>query len=196
MNIAHHALRRPAACLLLAGAALTAVPQAASADPPAHAPAHGWRKKHDPYYEGYGGKRWDKDYGVVEGRCYREAAGAAIGGAVGGAIGSQVGGGDGRKIAIVVGAVLGAVIGAKIGRDLDNADRACIGHALELAGDRRTVVWTSGDLGYRLTPTGGFERKGQPCRNYALQLTGRDGRTQSVNGAACRSGDGTWQVVS
>ena len=30
----------------------------ALADPPKHAPAHGWRKKHDPYYVGFSGYRW------------------------------------------------------------------------------------------------------------------------------------------
>ena len=39
------------------------------ADPPSHAPAHGWRKKHDPYYEGYTGRKWADDYGVKSGRC-------------------------------------------------------------------------------------------------------------------------------
>lgn len=39
------------------------------ADPPAHAPAHGWRKKHDPYYQGYSGYQWQRDYGVIRGEC-------------------------------------------------------------------------------------------------------------------------------
>jgi len=43
----------------------------AMADPPDHAPAHGWRKKHgrgdddDQGYEGYEGKHWDRDYAVL-----------------------------------------------------------------------------------------------------------------------------------
>ena len=36
----------------------------ASATPPAHAPAHGWRAKHDPYYVGYTGNHWERDYGI------------------------------------------------------------------------------------------------------------------------------------
>ena len=44
--------------LLACGVALTAaVPQGAYADPPPWAPAHGWRKKHDPNYVGYTGKK-------------------------------------------------------------------------------------------------------------------------------------------
>lgn len=184
------------ACLLVAAAAMLALPQAAFADPPAHAPAHGWRKKHDPDYKGYTGKKWDQDYGVIQGRCYREAAGAAIGGVVGGVIGAQVGGGDGRRIAIVVGSVLGAVVGAKIGRDLDNADRACIGHALELGGEKRGVAWSAGEVAYLLTPQTGFQRGAEACRNYILTVTTGGKNTQNIKGAACRGGDGTWQVIS
>lgn len=198
MTVRRHSLHRPSGLLAIAIAiaAVVAAPPFALADPPPWAPAHGWRKKHDPYYEGYAGKKWEKDYGVVEGRCYREAAGAAIGGVVGGAIGSQVGGGDGRKIAVVLGAVLGAAVGAKIGRDLDNADRACIGHALELSGDKRSVAWRAGEVQYLLTPVSGFERGGRPCRNYILAVTGVGEKKDSIKGAACRAGDGSWQVVS
>lgn len=184
------------ACLLLTAAAMLWLPAAAFSDPPAHAPAHGWRKKHDPDYQGYTGKKWGQDYGVIQGRCYREAAGAAIGGAVGGVIGAQVGSGDGRKIAIVLGSVLGAVVGAQIGRDLDNADRACIGHALELGGEKRGVAWTADEVAYLLTPQTGFKRGTQACRNYILQVKSGGKNTQNIKGAACRSGDGTWQVIS
>ena len=182
-------------CIAAAVALACVVPQSAFADPPSHAPAHGWRKKHDPDYQGYTGKKWEKDYGIVQGRCYREAAGAAIGGAVGGVIGAQVGDGAGRKIAIIVGSVLGAVVGAKIGRDMDNADRACIGHALELAGDKRSVAWNSGNVEYLLTPTGGYKRGAESCRNYTLAISTAGKGADKVSGAACRSGDGTWQVV-
>lgn len=185
------------AVMACAGALATAIPLLAYADPPPWAPAHGWRKKHDPQYIGYTGKKWDTDYGVVQGNCNRQAAGAAIGGVVGGVIGSQVGDGDGRKIAILVGTVLGAVIGAKIGRDADNADRACIGQALELTGDNRSVRWTAPDNGmqYFLTPVSGFEQGGQKCRNYTLRVT-QGNKKEKLKGAACRAGDGTWRVVS
>jgi len=57
------------AAVIVAGLAL---PAAVMADPPAHAPAHGWRKKHDPYYVGYTGRQWADDYGVRSGRCDRD----------------------------------------------------------------------------------------------------------------------------
>ena len=76
----------------------------------------------------------NKDYGVLSARRHRTAIGAVIGGAVGGEVGSMVGKGDGRTSAIIIGSVLGSVIGAKIGNDIDDADRACFGHAKEWYG--------------------------------------------------------------
>ena len=184
--------------LTLATLALAlAAPSMSSADPPPHAPAHGWRKKHDPNYIGYTGKKWDRDYGVVDGRCNREAVGAVLGGVVGGAIGSQVGKGEGRAVAIVVGSVLGAVIGAKIGRELEEADRGCIGHALELAADGRPVTWVDPQTGlsYAVTPKRGFKQNGRSCREFTTAVTSK-GRRETVTDRACRSGDGTWQIVS
>src|SRR5207249_5438905 len=106
---------------------------------PPWAPAHGWRKKNDPNYVGYTGKKWDKDYGIIEGRCNSAAVGAVLGGAVGGAVGARAASKEDRPVAIVVGTVLGAVIGAKIGQKSDEGDRGCWGHALELAGEKKTV---------------------------------------------------------
>src|SRR5678815_5573926 len=108
---------------VIAMVALTIVPVPAPADPPPWAKAHGWRKKNDPNYVGYTGKKWPQDYGVVEGHCDTDKVGAVVG--------SKVGSPENRPVAIVVGTVLGAVIGAKVGRALDEADRACMGHALE-----------------------------------------------------------------
>jgi len=187
-------MRRIATCALLAGCVAVAVP--AFADPPAHAPAHGWRKKNDPYYVGYQGRQWPSDYGVINGRCNREAVGAVVGATVGGAIGSTVGSGDGRTVAIIVGTILGAVIGAEIGEDLDKADRACIGHALELGSDGTAVRWSDASrrMEWAVTPTATLKRDGRDCRQFNLVET-RDGRKRATDGMACRTGDGEWQFV-
>src|SRR3990170_7784771 len=142
-------------------------------DPPPWAPAHGWRAKHDPLSLGYTGKKWNRDYGVIDGRCNRQAVGAVLGGAAGGVIGSQVGRGDGRQVATVVGAVLGAMIGAGIGREMDEKDRACVGHTLELAGVERVVAWTNADNGvaYRVIPLGGFTDQGRSCREFVTRVS-------------------------
>jgi hypothetical protein len=78
----------------------------AFADPPSQAPAHGWRKKHDPYYVGYTGHQWSNDYGIIDGHCNREALGAVLGGA-GRRDRIASGDGDGRVVAIVLGTVWG-----------------------------------------------------------------------------------------
>lgn len=172
------------------------VPTQSYADPPPWAPAHGWRKKHDPEYVGYTGKKWPKDYGIVSGRCNRAAIGAVVGGAVGGAVGSTVGKGDGRTAAIIIGTVLGAAIGAKIGNDIDEADRACFGHALELAGDNKRVIWDNEETGvhYQLTPLAGFKEDGKNCREFLTKATFKDKKTEQ-RGKACREADGEWRVI-
>lgn len=184
------------AAVFMTAALTMMLPVNVYSDPPPWAPAHGWRKKNDPYYTGYSGKQWDRDYGVVEGNCNREAVGTVLGAAVGGAVGSQIGKGSGRQVAIVVGTIAGAIIGAQIGRDLDNADRGCMGQALELAGDNRSVRWSNPDDGttYLLTPVRGFESAGRPCREFNLKTSYR-GRTESGRGRACLRGDGTWEIV-
>jgi len=169
-------------------------PTSALADPPPWAPAHGWRRKHDPYYAGYQGRKWPNDYGVISGTCSRAQVGAVLGGAVGGAVGSTIGKGDARTVAIVVGTVLGTVVGYEVGREMDERDRGCFGHSLELAETGHTVRWTNPDLGvaYALTPTRSFEVSGHPCRAFTFQTT-YGGKDRSRNGSACRSGDGTWR---
>jgi surface antigen len=185
---------KPALLTIIAALLLPAAP-AAYADPPPWAPAHGWRKKHDPYYQGYSGTQWDRDYGIIAGKCNREAIGTVLGSAVGGAIGSSVGKDSNRGVAIILGAVLGAVIGNKIGKAMDDADRACIGHALELAADSRTVGWTGAEgISYQVTPVSSFQRNGMKCREYRLRANGRnvdeDRREQ-----ACLVEEGRWEVV-
>lgn len=176
--------------------ALAAPVPVAFGEPPPWAPAHGWRKKHDPFYLGYTGKKWNRDYGVLDGRCNRQAVGAVIGAVAGGAIGSQVGQGEGRQVATIIGTILGAVAGASIGRDMDAKDRACLGHTLELAGVERGVAWTNNDKGmaYRVMPLGGFTDGGRHCREFVTRVSA-NGRNDTVRHKACSAGDGVWQIV-
>jgi surface antigen len=174
-------------------AAIVCLP--ALADPPDHAKAHGWRKKHDPAYVGYTGRQWERDYGIVEGRCNRDDIGTVIGAVVGGAIGSRVGDDSHRAVAIVVGSVLGAIVGREIGRDLDDRDRACVGHSLELVKLGQKVRWTNDQtrVSYLLTPLAAAKGDPTECRRYTLQASA-DGRSRTSEGRACRTGDGTWAV--
>jgi len=167
----------------------------ALADPPPYAPAHGWRAKHDPYYVGYTGRHWNDDYGIRQGRCDRDRVGTVLGAVVGGAVGSRVGE-DNRLIAILAGAAIGAIIGHEIGENMDDNDRACIGHSLELLGDGRQVRWDGARAGiyYTLTPSGRFDRDDHACRRFTLvQYMGRHKITK--RGSACRYGEGDWRMV-
>ncbi len=164
--------------------------------PPDHAPAHGWRKKNDPHYVGYNGRQWQSDYGVVVGHCDRAAVGTVLGGVVGGVIGSQVGDGSDRTVAIILGTVVGAVIGREVGKDMDEADRACAGHALELAKDGQRVRWVNDRSGvtFVLTPVAG-KQSAVNCRAFQMQTTAQ-GKSQTRNSQACRTGDGAWQLTA
>jgi surface antigen len=183
--------------LLCVALSLSLAPVPSPAEPPPHAKAHGWRKKNDPTYVGYTGKKWQRDYGVAEGRCNTAAVGAVVGGVIGGAVGARVSSDQDRPVAVILGAALGAVVGRAIGKELDAADRGCMGHALELAGERKTVAWTNAASGvsYRLTPTGSFKDGNAPCRRFTTVLTA-GGRKDTVKGAACRQGNGEWLFKS
>ena len=182
--------------LVIAGLSLPVL-----ADPPDHAPAHGWRKKHDRWddddrgYEGYEGKRWDSDYAVLSGRCDRHAVATVLGGVVGGAVGARVAEPENRTIATIVGAAVGALLGNRIARELDDADRGCFGHALELGRPGRVVVWTNDTAGvrYELLPGANRERHGAVCREFTM--TTFHGRERvSRAGVACRTRVGSWEI--
>jgi len=179
------------AVLALLALSLVAIPS--PAQPPDHAKAHGWRKKNDPNYVGYTGKKWEKDYGVAAGRCNSAQVGAVLGGVTGAVIGSRVSDRQDRPVAIILGTTIGAVIGAKIGQTIDESDRGCMGHALELAGEKKTVVWTNKTTGvtYRLTPTRNFKQGKEACREFTTAVSSGK-KKDSVKGVACRGGGGEW----
>lgn len=175
---------------------LAAWSAAAFADPPRHAPAHGWRQKHDPYYIGYTGGHWDHDYGILAGRCNREAVATVLGGVIGGVIGSKIGDRDNRPVAIIIGAAAGALVGNKIGRELDEADRSCFGHALEVGKSGQKVTWANEETGvqYEMIPGATNDEYGDMCREYTLRAVSGD-RKSIRRGTACETERGVWSVV-
>jgi surface antigen len=180
----------------LALSAALVVPCLALATPPPWAPAHGWRKKHDPYYAGYSGRQYEHDYDVSRGGCNRDEIGAVLGGIAGGVIGSKVGEGENRPVAIVLGTVVGAVIGAEIGRRMDDSDRSCMGHALELASANQTVSWSNPQerVSYQLTPLGANERRDDGCRTFKLVAHGAFGLSEGRT-TACADDQGVWRLA-
>src|SRR5687768_770151 len=94
---------------LLFGMLAMAVMEIARAEPPSHAPAHGWRKKNDPAYVGYTGTKWERDYQIASGSCNREEIGAVVGGVIGGVIGAQTSSAENRTVAVIIGTAAGAL---------------------------------------------------------------------------------------
>lgn len=172
--------------LLMLAALLGAGP--VLADPPRHAPAHGYYKDkpaHSRHYQGKSGAVYVRDYGIPSGRCNRDEIGAVLGGVSGAVIGGQVAGREDRVVGMVVGGVLGAVVGHAIGDQMDARDRACMGHALELGRRGVPVEWRHDDHRYRFTPR---DDAGNGCRYATLVVDGR--RPRDV--LACPAGRGEW----
>jgi hypothetical protein len=159
----------------------------ALADPPSHAPAHGYYKKpaKAKHYKGKSGAVYASDYGISAGRCNRDEIGAVIGGVTGAVIGSQVAKPENQVVGMVIGGALGAVLGHAIGDSIDNQDRACMGHALELGKPGEPVVWRDDGHHYRFTPRGDGPNG---CRYAAIAVDGRKPRDV----LACPSGQGNW----
>lgn len=176
--------------LVFAGALVSA---GAWADPPSHAPAHGYAKKNDhkkpkhaKHYAGKSGGVYGHDYGISSGSCNRNEIGAVIGGVTGAVIGGQIADRDHRVVGMVVGSVLGAVVGHAIGDSMDDRDRACMGHALELGRAGVPVEWHGSSHRYHFTPRGDAA---DGCRHASLSVDGGQAR----NVLACPSGRGEWR---
>jgi surface antigen len=191
----HYSNRLPRAlCAVFIAALMLATTAIDSyAKPPNWAPAHGLRKKQARTYTGYRGHRWPDDYGILRGRCNRSAVGAVVGAGVGGAIGAAVAREDDRLIAVILGSAVGAVVGHEIAGRMDDLDRGCFGHSLELAKAGQTIRWTNSENGvnFAVTPLRDFERDGLKCREFET-VTMRGIVQREMRGKACRSGDGNW----
>jgi surface antigen len=178
------ARRLSLAWLLALGAAAGAAAQG-SADP-----AQRWRKGEDAATPAVAGERkWAQDYGVLDGRCNKQAAGAVVG------MGSADPGAPRRVVATLQGEVpLG-----KSARPLDSADRACLGHILELAPQGRAVFWIDAAAGYtyRATALRAYAATGWTCREFMLEITrGKQPVPEVVRGRACRTEDGIWGMLA
>jgi Glycine zipper 2TM domain len=165
------------------------------ADPPAHAPAHGLRDKdrqdrHGRRFRGYTGQDWEQDYGVAAGRCNTDAALTALGAVSGAIIGNRTASPENRTIATVAGAIIGGIIGNAVGDAIDDADRACMGHSLEVGAIGRVVTWTNPRtrVAYRLRPVRDLPGG---CRVFDYQA-GPRGRV--VQMTACRSAAAAWTI--
>jgi len=125
----------------------------------------------------------------------KEQVGTVGGAVVGGVVGSTIGGGTGRTVAIVAGAIAGGMLGNRIGQKLDEADRMKAAQALETAPTGQRTAWKNPDSGeqYAITPTRTYEASGTPCRDFTF-VGNVDGKSETVQGTACRQSDGTWKT--
>jgi surface antigen len=123
-----------------------------------------------------------------------ERTGQVLGGVAGAAAGSQVGGGSGRTAATIGGALIGAFIGGQIGTRMDERDHQQTGFALENSATGQNTQWVNPDTGYRysIQPTNTYQAASGPCRDYTMDAV-IDGRSETVNGTACRQSDGSWR---
>lgn len=128
----------------------------------------------------------------------KQDVGVVTGGIIGGALGSHVGGGAGRTAAIIGGTMVGALIGGSVGRSMDEVDRMKVNRVLESNCTNQTSSWSNPDSGnhYSVTPKRTYTNNhGQPCREYTTTAI-IGGKRQEIYGTACRTKDGSWQVVN
>jgi len=125
----------------------------------------------------------------------KQQVGTVGGAVVGGVVGSTIGGGTGRTVAIVAGTIAGGLIGNRIGQKLDEADRVKAAQALETSQTGEKTSWKNPDSGeqYAITPTRTYETSGAPCRDFTF-VANVEGKSETVQGSACRQSDGTWKT--
>jgi surface antigen len=128
--------------------------------------------------------------------------GTLVGAALGGLVGSQIGGGTGNKIAIGAGVLAGGYFGNKVSKSLSCADQekhySTTQSALESQKSGETSTWINPDTGHKgeVTPTRTYQStKGIPCREFT-QTIYVEGEHEKVEGKACRTPDGNWEVVT
>lgn len=126
----------------------------------------------------------------------KEQIGTVAGGVLGGVIGYQIGGGTGQVVATVAGTLIGGYLGSRIGKSMDEKDRAKAAQALETAPTGAPTSWRNPDTGatYTVTPTRTYQEASGPCRDYTTKAV-LDGKTETVQGTACRQPDGTWKAA-
>jgi len=179
----------------------------ALADPPTWAPAHGARDHDDDEhwqearhghhgkhgYHGYHGDDWGNDYGVMRsGQCNTDVL-LGVTGAVGGAvIANRTATPENRDIATIFGAIAGGIIGSAVGSAIDNGDRACIGHSLELVPVGHPVYWNNprSHVVWRVVP---LRDLSPVCREFHVyrEYYGRHSVERVV---ACRRNRGAWDI--
>lgn len=124
-------------------------------------------------------------------------AGSVIGGVAGAAAGSQIGDGSGQTIATIAGALIGSIAGERIGARMEEDDRQRTALALENNRQAVTEAWVNPNTGneFSVTPVDTYERNNRPCRDFRFRVE-TDRGTETEERTACRTADGSWEIVS
>jgi surface antigen len=88
------------------------------------------------------------------------------------------------------------MVGERIGARMEQEDLREAGLALENNRTGETAEWENPDTGneFYVTPTETYERGGRPCRQFDFRVETERG-SDIQERTACRSSDGTWEVV-
>jgi surface antigen len=188
MTVDRRSAARLTGALLTLAVLAPAAPLPASAQSRDEAAAQGWRKAAEPHFLGVGDRKWLQDYGGVDGRCNRQAVENTLNA---GPTGPESPRGE-------VAVLRGPMVDPTSVRDLGAPDRGCLGHALELAPDGRTVYWADPAAGYafRFTPLRSYVAYGWPCREFTVEVAQGKRKPQIVRYRACRTEDGVWGIQS
>lgn len=135
-----------------------------------------WRGLQVPYRQDSGDRPWYSRHGVAITRCDTAALGSRVGS---------------RRDATI-----GVHLGRSTDTEMDAVDRACLGHALESAPERRSVRWRNYRSGaeYDIVPLRRENHNGLQCRFFEGSSL-RDGQRLALRGKACRAADGIWRVA-
>ncbi len=173
------------------------------------APRYRWKYKNSRHNRRYGPPLRHYRHKHSHRRSYgggNELAAGLIGVAIGAIIAGQNGyGQDGppqgrppqdRPPEVLNRVATGAVIGGEIGRSMNWDDQDRASNVLETSRTGHAVKWQDADTGnlYTMTPTRTYRNaRGQDCRDYTI-WGWVDGYEENLDGTACRSAAGGWQL--
>lgn len=124
------------------------------------------------------------------------AVGAVGGAAVGGGVAALAHASGG---VIAGAAVVGALVGGLIGHSADSADKSHMNSSMNHTPTNKASYWKNKKTGvtYKVVPTSNVMsyNGNNTCRTYTATTTMMDGKTEQVNGTACRQANGTWQAI-
>jgi surface antigen len=131
----------------------------------------------------------------------KQTVGTLAGAGLGGLAGATLFRGKGQAAAAAAGTLLGAYLGNETGKSLDRADATYASraetHALEYSPAGSATPWRNPDSGSygTVTPVHTYETAGGYCREFQHKAK-IGGRNEQVWGTACRTPDGSWQVIN